>query len=52
MATKYESLAQAILLNDGKGKQLLPVSKAKLIELASSEKAKFNNADTVEGGLS
>lgn len=52
MATKYESLAQAILLNDGKGKQLLPVSKAKLIELASSEKAKFNNADTVEGALS
>ena len=51
MATKYESLAQAILLNDGK-KQLLPVSKAKLIELASSEKAKFNNADTVEGALS
>lgn len=49
---KYESLAQAILLNDGKGKQLLPVSKAKLIELASKEKAKFNGADTVEGALS
>ena len=51
MATKYDSLAQAILLNDGK-KQLLPVSKAKLIELTSSEKAKFNNADTVESALS
>ena len=49
MANNYaDKLAKAILLNDGQS-QLLPVSKAKLIELASSEKAKFNNADTVEG---
>ena len=53
MATKYESLAQAILLNDGKGKQLLPVSKAKLIELASTQKGKFGEGVVdVEGALS
>ncbi len=53
MATKYESLAQAILLNDGKGKQLLPVSKAKLIELAKSQQGQFGNGVVdVEGALS
>ena len=52
MATKYESLAKAILLNDGK-QQLLPVSKAKLIELAKSQQGQFGDGVVdVEGALS
>ena len=52
MANKYAELnAKAILLNDGQS-QLLPVSKAKLIELANDQKAKFNNVNTVEEALS
>ena len=52
MANKYAELnAKAILLNDGKS-QLLPVSKAKLIELANDQKGKFGvNVVDVAGAL-
>ena len=49
---KYASNAKAILLNNGT-EQLLPVSKAKLIELANSQKGKFGEGVVdVEGALS
>lgn len=49
---KYASNAKAILLNNGK-EQLLPVSKAKLIELANSQKGQFGDGVVdVEGALS
>ena len=53
MANKYVELnAKAILLNDGQS-QLLPVSKAKLIELANDQKGKFGeNVVDVAGALS
>ena len=54
MANKYAELnAKAILLNDGQS-QLLPVSKAKLIELAKSQQGgKFGDGVVdVEGALS
>lgn len=48
---KYASNAKAILLNDGQS-QLLPVSKAKLIELANDQKGKFGKGIVdVEGAL-
>lgn len=52
MANKYAELnAKAILLNDGQS-QLLPVSKAKLIELANDQKGKFGvNVVDVAGAL-
>lgn len=54
MANKY-SEAKGILLNNG-SQQLLPVSKAQLIELANANKTKFtgydvNNATSVEDAL-
>lgn len=49
---KYASNAKAILLNNGT-EQLLPVSKAKLIELANSQKGQFGDGVVdVEGALS
>ena len=49
---KYASNAKAILLNNGK-EQLLPVSKAKLIELAKSQQGQFGDGVVdVEGALS
>ena len=48
---KYASNAKAILLNNGT-EQLLPVSKAKLIELANSQKGQFGkDVVDVEGAL-
>ena len=52
MANKYASNAKAILLNNGT-EQLLPVSKAKLIELAKSQQGQFGEGVVdVEGALS
>ena len=53
MANKYAELnAKAILLNDGQS-QLLPVSKAKLIELANDQKGQFGkDVVDVAGALS
>lgn len=52
MANKYALNAKAILLNNGK-EQLLPVSKAKLIELAKSQQGQFGDGVVdVEGALS
>ena len=52
MANKYALNAKAILLNNGT-EQLLPVSKAKLIELAKSQQGQFGDGVVdVEGALS
>ena len=52
MANKYALNAKAILLNNGT-EQLLPVSKAKLIELAKSQQGQFGEGVVdVEGALS
>lgn len=49
MANKYNN-ALAVLLNNG-GDQVLPVSKAQLIELANSQKGQFGDAQDVAAAL-
>ena len=51
MALSYTS-AIAALLNNGNGKQVLPISMANLIELAKDKKNFGNDAQSVQDALS